>query len=259
MSRTRGFRAVLVTMLVAVACSEEPTTSVPVVDLQEPTDLALSFPIITQEALVQGHVRAAVPESGPAGSLGNEGSGVPDDDVVAEIFNAQTNVGFRPTYAYANGRHNYTGNVGRVETVARVSFDGAQIGSQPSVEEQAIPYLLDFGRVKEVVTEAYVFIDQQCGLRVDGESVHSANWEWFLAGPAPGWGGATRTSQAFPPVDQPECQEEPTPDPGHSPGSESGGVEGSGWVTCWYLVTYDPYTWEIYEAQFLFCDGFEGG
>jgi len=201
-----------------------------------------------------GHAREEVPSNGPARMLENEGSTVPDTDVAATIFNARTNVGFRPTYAFANGRHSYTGNVGRVETVARVSFEGTQIGSQPSVEEQVVPYLLDFGRIKEIVTEAYVFVDQQCGLRVDGDSEHSASWQWFLGGPVSGWGGATRTSQAFPPVDQPACEEEPTPDPGYNGGTGSGGGGGSSWISCWYLVTYDPYTGEVYDADLLFCD-----
>jgi hypothetical protein len=147
-----------------------------------------------------------------------------------------------------------------VETLATVSFGAQVIGSQPAHRQDYIPFLFNLGRVNEILAEAFVFVDQDCGLKVDGYSRHFAKWQWFLAGPAPIWGDADMSTQAFPPVYQPPCQEEPTPDPGYNGGTEAGGAEGSDVVTCWYWVTYDPYTGEIYDADFLFCDGaMEGG
>jgi len=254
MSPAHCFRAALATMLVATACSEEPITSLPAADLETPVDLALAFPRLTAQTLFQGEVVELAPTSGPARDFSED---VPDDDDVSQIYGAGTSVGFTADYAYSNGRHTYTGNLGKVETTARVSFDGAQIGSQFAFQEEYTPFLLDFGSVKEILAEAYVFIDQDCGLRVDGDSNHYAGWQWFLGSTAPNWGPAGMSTQAFPPVSQPACREqEEDADGGYSGGSESGG--GEGWVTCWYLVTYDPYSGEIFDVDFLFCDDVGG-
>ena len=263
MSPACRFRAALVTILVATACSEEPATSVRLADTEVPTDLAFTFPLITAEALTQGESVETAPSPPPAGVWTDGGPDVPEDEAFSEILSASTNVGFTADYAYSNGRQTYTGNKGRVETTARVSFEGTMIGTQPAFREDYVPYLFDFGSIKQLWAEAYVFIDQDCGLKVDGDSSHFAGWQWFLGGTAPSWGPASESTQAFPPVSQEACteqEEEVWPEGGSYGGSEADGAEGSGPVTCWYWVTYDQYTGEIYEAQFLYCDGLsEGG
>jgi hypothetical protein len=261
MSPARCLGAALVTMIVAAACSEESATSVPLVHSEVPTDLVFTFPELSAETLIQGEVVEIAPPEFLAGVISDGEPTVPNEEAFSEILSASTNVGFTADYAYSNGRQTYTGNKGRVETRARVSFNGTQIGSQPAFAENYVPYLFDFGRIKQLLAEAYVFIDQDCGLKVDGDSSHFAGWQWFLGGTAPSWGPASMSTQAFPPQSQGACLEEDTwPDSGSSGGSDGGGAEGPGPVTCWYWVTYDPETGEIYDADFLYCDGLsEGG
>ena len=112
-------------------------------------------------------------------------------------------------------------------------------------DTDATPFLLDWGIVKSISTEAYVFTGQDCGLAVAGNSHHEASWQWFLAGPVPNWGSASMSSQAFPPVEQPPC------DPVEQPngGGGGGGSSGGGSLTCWYWVTYDQHTGEVLDAD----------
>lgn len=261
MSLARSLCVGLVTVLVTTACSEESTTSIPVAESAWPSALAFTFPEITAEDLMRGEVEEVSSPSAPARVLSNEDPNAPDEDAVAQVFGASTKVGFTADYAYSSGRHSYTGNKGRVETTARVSYDGTQIGTQTAFREEYVPFLLDWGETKEIWAEAYIFLDQGCGLRVDADSKHYSGWQWFMGGPAPNWGPASVSTQAFPPVSQPACAEDDdSSDSGPTGGSESGGAEDSSPVTCWYWVTYDPYTGEIYDADFLFCDGLtEGG
>jgi hypothetical protein len=258
MSLARSLCVGLVTLLVTTACSEESSTSIAGPDADWPAALTLMFPEVAAEDFMRGEVEAP---ADPARVLSIGDPDGPDEDAVAQVFGASTKVGFTADYAYSSGRHKYTGNKGRVETTARVSYDGTQIGTQTAFREEYVPFLLDWGETKEIWAEAYVFLDQDCGLRVDADSKHYAGWQWFLGGPAPNWGPASVSTQAFPPVSQPACAEaDDSSDDGLVGGSESGGAEDSGPVTCWYWVTYDPFTGEVYEADFLFCDGLtEGG
>ena len=260
MLRTRPQRAALAAIVLAAGCAEEPPTDVPVAGVDPVADLPLVWPAITPETRIASEVVEPEPSLGPAQALGDDASldDQPPENVAAQIFNPVTNVGFTSTYAYSTGRHEYTGNIGRVETIATVSFDSQVIGTQPAERQVPQAYLLDWGERKSIWAEAYVFIDQDCGLRVDGNSHHSAWWQWFLGATAPRWGDAEATTQAFPPAEQPPCEE--TPEPGNEgSGGGSEASDGGGAVTCWYWVTYDPYTGEIYEAEFLYCDDVEGG
>lgn len=261
MSLNRMFHAAVVTLVVAAGCTEENVTGVPAADAVEPADLDLVVPALTRETLMHGETVHVEPPSAPARALGDDPTGSeepegPDYTRSGQIFSPTTTVGFTSTYAYSTGRHSYTGNIGRVTTEATLTFDGQVIGRQPKERQDAVPYLLDFGRIKQIWVEAYIFIDQDCGLTVDGDSRHEAWWQWFLGSGAPGWGKATMTSQAFPPVSQPECgQLEPDP----FTGGGDGGGGGGGWVTCWWWVTYDPSTGEILEADLLYCEDVIGG
>ncbi|MDH3206966.1 MAG: hypothetical protein OEO79_10155 [Gemmatimonadota bacterium] len=253
MSPTRSLSMAFVTILIAAACSEESATWVPAAELEVPSDLLLTFPSVTRETFIQGEVIEVGDPSRPAGAY-SEGGDVLRDEAFSEIVGASTKVGFDSDYAYSMAQQRYTGNVGRVHTTATVSYDGTQIGSQVAFREHYVPFLFDFGAIKDLWVEAFVFIDKECGLKVDGHSEHYARWQWFLGGPAPEWGTAGETTQAFPPVNQAACPSEEEPDNGWTGGGESGTGEESGAVTCWYWVTYDPYTGEVYDAQFLYCD-----
>ena len=264
MSLARTLSAGLVMLFVTSACSEEPPMAVPAVG-EDPVevDLDFTFPRLTPEDLIQGESVEVAPPGAPARALSNGGerSLNPNNAPLSEVFAEGTHVGFGAGYAYSAGHHKYTGNKGKVETTVYVSYEGTQIGTRTSFREEYVPYLLDFGRVKELMVEAYVFADQTCGLLVDGESKHYAEWQWFLGGPAPNWGPASSSTQAFPPMSQPAC--EPVPEPGTGGGNAGGGADGSGSdsasVGCWYWVTYDESTGEIVDLRFLFCDDVIGG
>jgi len=247
-----------VTFAAIVGCADDPIDPGALGSPDEAVDLVLTWPALSAKARTPAEI-VEVSDSRPAGII----SDTPDDDgppenVSATIIGPITRVGFTPTYAYSNGRHSYTGNVGRVTTEARVTFDGQTLGVQPAERQNAAAFMLDWGEIKSIWAEAYVFTDQSCGLRVNGSSLHYAWWQWFMGGPAPRWGDASASSQAFPPASQPGCAEDPIPDSGGN-SSTDGGSDHGDMVTCWYWVTYDPYTGEIYDAQFLYCDDVEGG
>lgn len=261
MSRSRLFPAALVATLAAAGCADEPATAVATADLEEAAHLVLLFPELTSESAPPTEVREVEPTTGPARAFSDDPDEPSiDEDAVGEILSARTDVGFTATYAFSMGRHSYTGNVGAVSTQATVSFDGQVLGTSPASQQNHTPYLFDWGAVKSIWAEAYVFIDQNCGLRVDGQSEHRAWWEWFMAGPVPKWGEAKATTQAFPPAEQLSCEEVPVDDRGgFGGGTGESGSEGSDSVTCWYWVTYDPQTGEVYDWSFLFCEGPEEG
>ena len=180
--------------------------------------------------------------------------------MASKIISALTWVGFQSNYAFSSARQRYTGNHGEISTTATVTYDSQVIGSQPMSRESTTPYLLDGGREKTLWIDAYVFTDQKCGLKVDGSSRHVAEWQWFL-GAVSNWGTDLLTTQAFPPVEQPPCEEQVVTDATNSgAGLEGDTNDGGGLVTCWYLVTFDLSTGEVLEAQFLYCDDVvEGG
>lgn len=262
MSPTRVYRAAMVTVLVAIGCADEPINPlVPTVgDSDVPIDLAFVLPEISTETIAHARIEEVDPSSGPAGAFSEDPDPTaeePDMDEIGRIYGAGTTVGFTTTYAYATGRHSYTGNVGRVDTKAVVTVDGQVLGTQPAMRQNAVPFLLDWGEVKSIWAEAYVFTDTDCGLRVSGDSDHRAWFQWFLGNSAPSWGEARVSSQAFPPVEQPDCTEvveEP-----YSGESDAGSDGDSKATSCWYLVTYDLETGEIIDAEFLYCDDVIGG
>lgn len=264
MSPARLLRAALVATLATAGCADDPATAVPAADLEEAPDLELLFPAITRDSRPPTEIRELEPGDGPARALSDggvdDGPSDPsvDENAVAEIIAPITQVGFTSTYAYSSGRHEYRGNTGKVSTVATVTFQGAALGSSPASRQEYTPFLVDWGERKSIWAEAYVFTSQKCGLRVDGDSEHAAWWQWFQGDGVSRWGEANATTQAFPPAEQPPCEEAPVEYDfgGQDEGSSS---DGSGAVTCWYWVTYDPETGEVYDWQFLYCEGPEEG
>jgi len=262
MSLSRLLCAAVVTVLVTAACSDPSATALGRTDGEVPADLTLLFPSFTDADRMRVEHREITPSEAPAAALQMEDpdESPPEREAMSSIWSERTEVGFQGAYAYSRARHSYSGNVGRVETVATVYYGSQVVGTQPKAAQDYIPFLFDFGMNKSITTEAYVFIDQECGLRVDGTSSHLAWWEWSLVDKVSTWGRSERNSQAFPPVEQPSCQQDDILAGGFAGGSEGGGGSGSGAVTCWYWVTYDSYTGEIYDAEFLYCDdAMEGG
>lgn len=250
MSPTRTSCLALAALLLAAGCAEDSLPTAPTPDLDQPVDLDLRWPAFTESDRAPKEAFRLEPERRAVGVL-SEGDPNEEPPTSAQIILPITEVGFQQTFAFSKARHRYTGNVGSVRTEAVVTFDGQVIGRQPAQRQDATPFLLDLGRQKSIVTEAYVFIDQDCGLTVNGSSDHEAKWQWFLGGQAPNWGSASMSSQAFPPAVQPPCEEQPQPNEG---GGSGGGGSGGRSVTCWFSVTYDQNTGEVLELDLLYCD-----
>lgn len=260
MSASRALCAVMLLSLSAAGCSEEAATAVAAPGHEMAEDLSFRFPDATKETLIHAEVDDAATSTAPAAVIHDGDLAPPPDAAVAKIISALTWVGFSPTYAFSSARQTYTGNHGEITTTATVTFDAKVIGVQPSSRESTMPYLLDAGRSKTLWVDAYVFTDQQCGLKVDGSSLHVASWQWFL-GAVANWGKDSETTQAFPPVEQEPCVEENAMDgPGTGTGGGSGDSGSGGLVSCWYVVTFDLKTGEVVDARFLYCDDvLEGG
>jgi hypothetical protein len=262
MSPTRALCALLAFSVVTTACAEDLSTSIANPASEIPPDLVFRFPDAGDETLTHTEVDRVASTDAPAAVLNEDDleEVTPDYDAVAKIVSASTWVGFDPTYAYSSARQRYTGNHGQISTTATVTYAGQVLGVQPASREHTVPYLLDFGNEKTLWVDAYVFTNQECGLKVDGSSSHSASWQWFL-GTVANWGEDSETTQAFPPVEQEPCQEEiPVGDSGTGGGAEGDGGGGSNLMTCWYLVTFDLGSGDVVDAQFLYCDGaLEGG
>jgi hypothetical protein len=252
-------RASLATLLVATACAEEPTTAPRAVDSEVSVDLGLAFPSVDDGVLSPVEYEEVVPGA-PARALSNDEPVPPNpqDDPVAAIISPITTAGFEPGYAYARGRHGYTGNVGRIETTATVTFDGARIGEHTAPKQKYTPFLLDFGRAESIFAEAYVFTEIECGLTAYGDSDHTASWQFWTGFAVSNWGLAEQSTQAHPPAQQPSCEEE-EPEPPQDDG-DSGGFTGGGggdesvWISCWYLLEYDIHTGEILDVDLLYCE-----
>jgi len=263
MSHLRAVCAIAVLTASAVACSEEPATSVPLAEVDVPVDLAFTFPDVTNRTLIGRVVERVEDASAPAAVL-SDGESLSSEDpppppVPSKLISVLTEVGQQDGRAYSRARQRYTGNHGEISTTATVSYQGTVIGTSTQFRENTIPFLTDWGQEKTLITETYVFTDQRCGLRVEGRSEHVASWEWFL-GQVSSWGKDAMSSVGFPPYDQPPCEEVVEPYGGTGSGAESGGSEGQEVVTCWYLVTIDYQTGEIVDSRFLYCDGVaEGG
>jgi len=260
MSVPRALYAILALSLTLTACSDDGTTATAVADPAAFEELSFRFPEATREALFPTEVAEAAVSTAPAGVVSDDDEAPPPSDVDSKIISALTWVGFQSNYAFSSARQTYTGNHGEISTTATVTYDSKVIGTQPQSRVSTTPYLLDGGREKTLWIDAYVFTDQQCGLKVDGNSLHVASWQWFL-GAVANWGEDRQTTQAFPPVEQEPCQEEIGSDAtGSGSGFGDGGNDGGGLVTCWYLVTFDLATGEVLDAQFLYCDdALEGG
>jgi hypothetical protein len=258
MSPNRALCAALATLLVATGCADESTTGLSVEETEVPVDLSFTFPRVTPTELAYGETAeaASLPARALQDPVDTDPGDVTSTDVLSRIWGAGTKVGVTSEYAYATGRHTYTGNVGRVDTEVIVLMDGEEIGRRPNYNQDYVAFLGDFGMVKEIWAEAYVFTDQKCGLTVDGSSDHRAWWQFFQGASAPHWGESGMSSQAFPPYQQPACDEV---DYSYSGGDKSAGTDGNGSVTCWYWVTYDPYTGVVLDSEFLYCDNVEGG
>jgi hypothetical protein len=229
-----------------MACEEPPTSSRPSISGPAPgSDLSLDLPELTPRLLVASGEDPAHSGDGAALSEARDDDGIYEPEEVASgVYAAKTVPGFEPGYAYARGENWYSGNKGRVETTADLSYLGQHMGSQSAFSEGYELFLLDFGRWKFLSATARVYSGHECGQSVAGRSEHSAWWEFFTGMGVAIW-GKTATTTAAPPLYQNSCA------PAVAAG---GGSDDSSTFACWYLLTYDLETGAVYEAELLYCD-----
>lgn len=240
MSARPFLRAPIALIALLLACSEEPTGLDPV----PVEDLAFTFIEIDPERLIASdHVVETPPADGPMPTENWWGDELPTSTTITD---ARTIVGIYSYGASAIGIHKYTGNVGRVETKLEVAYKGQHLGSRRGARQISTPFVLDFGRVKEILVQVRLYTDKQCGLEAHAGSDHSAWWEFFHGTGTSTWGRNERSSQARP-ATGPECGErEDDRDP-------TGAHEPNGGLYCHYLITYDLDTGVIYDVTLLYC------
>ena len=234
--------------LAPAACGDTPT--LPNEPLRgEPDastgDLTLRLPAGAFAGPVARDVRALTP---PRAALDGAAPVAPPVDLTdtppSSILNARTETGFRPGFAFAFGTHDYSGNIGRIETTARASHRDRFLGSLTAERQDYIPFLTDLGRIKKIWTWAKIFTDETCGVTVGGSSVHSAWWEFFQGRSASSWGRSSISTQGTD-SSQPACT-------GGTGGYEREDLEPGGLI-CSYWITYDLRSGEILSADFLGC------
>lgn len=247
----------IVACIILAACAKEPATAVDGEYLDVAADLEFVLPSVTHEQKLASSA-IADSASGPAlvtsereGPPTDQGSELDYSNATSAIWNEKTVAAFVPGYLSMLGRHNYQGNKGRVETRASLRFEGQSIGSQSSAQEQQFPFVIDFGRVHYIWTSTRIYTDRECGLTGVGDSTHKAWWEAVAGGPVFNFSSSEKTSISEL-ARQADCAPEPT-------FTDSGGGGGSpgGEMTCWYLITYDLWSGEVYDVDLLYCT--EGG
>jgi hypothetical protein len=185
--------------------------------------------------------------SGPGDDPDGDDSEPPDDveRPLQRIIDPRTITGLWPGKAWAEGANRYVGNVGRIETTAKVTFEGQSLAEQPVVIQDHVPFIFDFGQIKFITAFAPVSTDHECGLTVRGSSLHAASWQFFTGAGAPAWGEAIVTTVATH-SSQPIC---PVDDPG--PTGVSG--PGPGGSTCHYRIEYDLDSGQVISVELLYC------
>lgn len=239
--RTRP-RTPIPLILLLLGCGDDPTAPV-AAPAQMPEDLAFTFAEVDPDRLVSyEHVVMQPPTDAPA--LSEEwGEELPAS---SSVMDARTVVGIGSYGAYAYGLHRYTGNVGRVETTLEVAVEDRHLGSRTGVRQQSGLFLLDFGRIKDIIVHVRLYTDRPCGLEAHAQSRHSAWWEFYQGTGADSWGRTAVSSQAAPARSGP-C--------GHRWDSEdpTGSYDEREGYSCTYLITYDLDTGQIYDAELLYC------
>lgn len=233
--RMEGCIALLLTLPVATACDLVGPDDADGQALSEAGSLVFTWPNPGTEST-----------SASAGAEPSDDSTIDEVDLLGrplqEIFDERTDTGFSGSQAWAGGEHKYIGNVGAVETTARLYFEDRELVEQVAREQQYTPFLLDLGRKKFIWAFAPISSDHECGLLIRGSSDHSASWQFFQGSGTSTWGRAVRTSVAEHKKQAPCVRETLEP--------WGGGLQGS---TCYYRVTYDLDTGEILSAELLYC------
>lgn len=246
MVRQNTLLVLALVFVLGLAACEQGTTAVDpsASDSWVDQDLSLDLPRLTQDLLTATSTMPALLGDPVARSEARDDEFDESGEPVSGVYAAKTVPGFEPGYAYTRGEHWYSGNKGRVETTADVSYLGQLVGSQSAFNEGYELFLMDFGRWKFLSATARVYSEHECGLSVAGRSEHSAWWEFFTGVGVATWGKTARTTAA-PTLQQSACSPVVT---------AAGSDGGSPTFACWYLLTYDLESGAVYDAELLYCD-----
>jgi len=236
----------LAALLTTLACDPgDPTSPAAVTSemSQALQALEFTFPAIDHDLLGRVVVSRDLPAVRPARTENVDS--IRATYPFASITGAISDPGFESGAAYVYGRHTFTGNVGRIETTAHAAFQTQHLGDFTATTEQSEQ--LFYGLFSsDIAAIAKIFTDKTCDLEVQGSSLHHAHWETL----APGlirWGDVTTTTQGAPRTNG-ACGQ------GTGTGGEGGyESEPSGGIVCYYWITYDMDTGEVYDAEFLYC------
>jgi hypothetical protein len=254
--RSRVSHAAAAAALLTAACTEHEPTGIAagVPDIVSSLDLAI--PGDVRDRLIVRNISEKTYES-PMGPARNEhlGEGTYSGseesiDVTAGIWNARTRANFLPGMLSAIGSHEYQGNRGSVDTEARVTYQGATVGTQRSYAQDTYPFLLDALRTHFIWTEARIYTDRECGLSGFGSSAHRASWEAVFGGPVFNFSEIARSSTSSIEYQGACGSPPPTTNTGGTFSSASG---GGGDAVCYVWITYDIDTREVIDQQLLFC------
>jgi len=235
--------AVLMSCFALSGCTDDASTILApaqAVDVIEA--LAFTVPDYASRAVV-GPALIVGPGDDPDADV----SEPPDDAArpLQRIIRPRTITGFWPGKAWAEGANEYVGNVGRIETTAKVTFEGQHLAEQPVLIQDHVPFIFDFGQIKFITAFAPVSTDHACGLTVRGSSLHAASWQFFTGAGAPAWGEAIVTSVATHSA-QPDCH-------AVDPGQTGVGGPGPGGSTCHYRIEYDLHSGQVISVELLYC------
>lgn len=227
-------------LLILAGCSDPPTALAPAeLPTALETELPLSAPMLQPSDLVHTEVVSEGEPTTNGPMLSTRGTDV------AEIYNEVTRVGILyGNEAYAEGKHEYTGSVGRVDTNLHIEWEAKYLASASATRQRSD--WLSLSVRKTVWAYARAQVDKTCGLRLTGNSMHRAWWSYFRITGTTTYGEAIRSSSADP-FSQSPCGKKID---GNDPTGEY--REGGG-ISCTYLITYDIDTGEVVDVDLLSC------
>lgn len=146
-------------------------------------------------------------------------------------------------YASLVSKHKYNSNYARIESTLHVTRGDAHAASQDAEIQQYVPAFFQFGLMRDVLLENYLYIDAGCGYKARGNATHSAWWGLYQGRGAPTWGAVTRSSTAYPATGQCSGRR----------GTRTGTVNEPGGFVCSVLITYDLDTLEVVSMDVISC------
>lgn len=166
------------------------------------------------------------------------------ENPMANIYDPRTGASFPPGQAQVVGSHQFTGNVSTIDVTANLAFLDKPLAEVQAhaMKSEGLVYGLEKSTLLGV---ARIYTDKECGLELNGSSKHMAKWETLTPGTIT-WGEVRLGTQAEP-ARKPDCEKEITD-------GDGAGISSPDGMICYYLITYDLETGEIYDAELITCD-----